>query len=142
MERPPFSKLRASHISSTTILTSVVFTFFLSTKKNTLSQPPPSFPSRKSASAARDPPRITCASLTFARDAVQVWEDRTLPKKTESVTYYQGTDWIGISVHNSVKLQIYDIVGPRPYLPTRPLRRVRYCERTSAYARPTPCPVR
>lgn len=42
-----------------------------------------------------------------------VWEDRSLPKKSETVVYYAGSDLIGINEHNSAKLHIYDIVQRR-----------------------------
>lgn len=43
-----------------------------------------------------------------------VWEDRTLPKRVDSMTYYDLTDWVGIAEHNSVHLQVYDIVARKP----------------------------
>ena len=41
------------------------------------------------------------------------WEDRSLPKKIDSICHYEGTDWVGIIEHNSVHLQIYDITARR-----------------------------
>ena len=43
----------------------------------------------------------------------QLWEDRNLPKKPETVVYYAGSDLIGINEHNSNQLHIYDIAGRR-----------------------------
>jgi WD40 repeat protein len=40
-----------------------------------------------------------------------VFEDRSLPKRSDTVTHYKGTDWIGITAYNSVNLILYDIVA-------------------------------
>jgi hypothetical protein len=44
-------------------------------------------------------------------NARKVWEDRKLPKRVETITYYQDTDWVAITENNSVELIIYDIVS-------------------------------
>jgi WD40 repeat protein len=40
-----------------------------------------------------------------------LWEDRTLPKRVDCMTYYDMTDWVGIAEHNSVHLAVYDIIS-------------------------------
>lgn len=46
-------------------------------------------------------------------NARKVWEDRSLPKKIDTITNFDNTDWVGITEHNSVDLLIYDISARR-----------------------------
>mmetsp|Transcript_3586 Transcript_3586/g.12606 ORF Transcript_3586/g.12606 Transcript_3586/m.12606 type:complete len:910 (-) Transcript_3586:797-3526(-) len=53
------------------------------------------------------------ASSVMRYNPKKVWEDRSLPKKVESISYYESTDWIGITINNSLDLLIYDLFGKR-----------------------------